>query len=205
MMKVVPRWLSLLRLGLPGALAALLALAGCSSKPLHWDLDHLPGMFPNLRFDFISADTGKPVTEADFRGKVVALYFGYTHCPDICPLTMSDLATALGKLGPLAKDVRIVFISVDPARDTLPILKAYTHAFSPEAIGLRGTMPEVDKVTARYHVAFSYGPKDKDGNYVVNHSSGVYIFDQKGRVELLGSEVDSPEKFAHDLRQLIQH
>lgn len=178
-------------------------LVGCSRKPLQWDLAYIPKVYPDLQFDMVSADTGKPVTAADYRGKIVIAYFGYTNCPDVCPLTMSHLADALAQLGAQAKDVRILFITVDPARDTLPVLKAYTHAFSPQAIGLRGSMSEVRAAAARYHVAFSYGPKDKSGNYVVNHSAGIYVFDRKGHAVLLGSDLSPPDKIAHDLRQLV--
>ena len=197
---------SFLRLLLSAGLAALLALslAGCGKKQ-HWDMSNVSAVLARLHlFDMVSADTGKPVRAADFRGKVVVLYFGYTHCPDVCPLTMSHLATAIDDLGPQGKDVRILFVSVDPARDTLPILKAYTHAFSAQAIGLRGTMAQVVDATKLYHVAFSYGKKDKYGNYVVNHSASIYVFDRQGRSMLIGSDLTRPAAIAHDLRQLLQ-
>jgi protein SCO1/2 len=180
------------------------ALGGCGRKQ-HWDMSDVHMVLADLHlFHMISADTGKPVRAADFRGKVVVLYFGYTHCPDVCPLTMSHLATAIDDLGPQGKDVRILFVSVDPARDTLPILKAYTHAFSAQAIGLRGTMAQVVDATKLYHVAFSYGKKDKYGNYVVNHSASIYVFDRQGKSMLIGSDLTRPAAIAHDLRQLLQ-
>ena len=197
---------SFLRLLLSAGLAALLALsrAGCGKKQ-HWDMSNVSAVLARLHlFDMVSADTGKPVRAADFRGKVVVLYFGYTHCPDVCPLTMSHLATAVGDLGALGKDLRILFVSVDPARDTLPILKAYTQAFSPQAVGIRGTMSQIVAATKLYHVAFSYGEKDKYGNYVVNHSASIYVFDKQGKGILIGSDLTQPKLIAHDLRQLIQ-
>ncbi len=188
------------------ALGLLLSLSvgACGRKALHWDMSNVSDVLANLDlFGMVSADTGKPVHASDFRGKVVVAYFGYTHCPDVCPLTMSHLASAVADLGPLAGDVRILFISVDPARDTLPILKAYTKAFSPQAVGLRGSMSDVIAATKRYHVAFSYGEKDRYGNYVVNHSAAIYVFDKHGKGTLIGSDLTRTEAIAHDLRQLI--
>lgn len=184
---------------------AALPLAGCDRKPLHWDMSNVSDVLSDLRlFDMVSADTGKPVSARDFRGKVVVLYFGYTHCPDVCPLTMSHLASAVSALGPQAKDVRILFVSVDPARDTLPILKAYVQAFSPQAVALRGTLAQAQAMTKLYHVAFSYGAKDAQGNYVVNHSAAIYVFDKQGKGILIGSDLTKPEAITHDLRQLLQ-
>lgn len=186
------------------AVAAAFSLGGCGKKQ-HWDMSNVAMVLADLRlFHMVSADTGKPVSAADFRGKVVVVYFGYTHCPDVCPLTMSHLASAISDLGPLGKEVRILFVTVDPARDTLPILRAYTHAFSSQAIGIRGTMAQVVDATKLYHVAFSYGKKDRYGNYVVNHSASVYVFNQQGQGMLIGSDLTEPKFIAHDLRQLIQ-
>jgi protein SCO1/2 len=184
---------------------AALPLSGCGRKPQHWDMSNVSGVLADLRlFGMVSADTGKPVSAKDFRGKVAVVYFGYTHCPDVCPLTMSHLASAVSALGPRADDVRILFVSVDPARDTLPILKAYVQAFSPQAVALRGTLPEVVAMTKLYHVAFSYGDKDSHGNYVVNHSAAIYVFDKQGKGILIGSDLTKPEAITHDLRQLLQ-
>ena len=190
----------LLRAALAG-FAALFLLGACGKK-LHWDLDDVGSVLPDLQFNLVN-DQGKPVTAADYAGKVVVLYFGYTHCPDVCPLTMSHLADAVQALGAKADDVRILFVSVDPARDTQAILKAYTRAFSPQAVGLTGSMAQIQAVTKRFHVAFNYDQKDASGNYVVNHSAAIYVFDKHGRGKLIGSENSSPAQIAHDLRQLI--
>lgn len=184
------------------ALSLGLVLAGCGKKQ-HWDLDNVGSVLPNLKFD-LTSDTGQKVTAKNFEGKVVVLYFGYTHCPDVCPLTMSHLAEAVKELGPLGKDVQILFVSVDPARDTLPILHAYTQAFSPQAIGLTGTMDQIQAATKRYHVAFDYGKKDKYGNYVVNHSAAIYIFSKSGRGTLIGSDQSPVKSIVHDLKQLVE-
>ena len=185
------------------ALLLALPLGGCGKK-LHWDMSNVSSVLANLHlFGMISADTGRPLHASDLRGKVVVAYFGYTHCPDVCPLTMSHLARAVADLGPDANGVRIVFISVDPDRDSLPVLKAYTHAFSPQAIGVRGTLEQVIEATKLYHVAFSYGKKDQYGNYVVNHSAAIYVFDKNGKGTLIGSDLTPPQQITHDLRQLM--
>ena len=183
------------------ALGLGLMLTGCGKKQ-HWDLDYVATVLPNLKFD-LTSDTGQKVTAKNYEGKVVVLYFGYTHCPDVCPLTMSHLAEAVKELGPQGKDVRILFVSVDPARDTLPVLHAYTQAFSPQAVGLTGTMEQIQDVAKRYHVAFDYGKKDKYGNYVVNHSAAIYIFSKSGRGTLIGSDQSPVKSIVHDLRQLL--
>lgn len=176
-------------------------LAACGQKQ-HWDLDNVSAVLPNLKFD-LTADTGQKVTAADYAGNVVILYFGYTHCPDVCPLTMSHLAEAVKQLGPQGKDVKILMVSVDPARDTLPVLRAYTQAFSPQAVGLTGTPQEIQEVTKRYHVAYQLGKKDKYGNYVVDHSAAIYIFSKDGRGTLIGSDLTPVPFIVHDVKQLL--
>ena len=176
-------------------------LAACGRKQ-HWDLDNVSSVLPALRFDLVD-DSGAKVTAASYAGKAVILYFGYTHCPDVCPQTMSNLAAAVKSLGAQADDVRILFVSVDPARDTLPILRAYTRAFSPQAVGLSGSMAEIQAVAKRFHVAFNYGAKDQYGNYTVNHSAAIYLFDRQGHGMLIGSDQSPPQAIAHDLKQLL--
>lgn len=182
-------------------LAALLVLTACG-RSTQWELDNVGAVLPNLRFQLVD-DAGRAVSAADYAGKVVVLYFGYTHCPDVCPLTLSHLADAVQRLGGRAGDVRVLFVSVDPARDTPRILHAYTRAFSPQAVGLTGSMAGIQELAKRYHVAFNYGRKDSDGNYVVNHSAAIYVFDARGRGRLIGSDKARPAQIAHDLRQLL--
>ena len=111
--------------------------------------------------DFSLPDmNGQQRSMADFRGKVVAMFFGFVQCPDVCPTTMQLMSNVVQQLGPEGKDVRILFVSVDPKRDSNTILRAYTQAFSPNAIGLTGSMKQIDAITRRYRVAFSYGKPD---------------------------------------------
>ena len=181
-------------------LPLLLSLTACGRQQ-HWELDDVGAVLPNLQFRLVD-DGGRPVTAADYAGKVVVLYFGYTHCPDVCPLTLSHVAEAVQRLGDGAGKVRILFVSVDPARDTPAILHAYAQAFSPQAVGLTGSMRDIQEAAKRYHVAFNYGRKAPDGNYVVDHSAAIYVFDARGRGRLIGSDKSSAAQIAHDLRQL---
>ncbi|MBU6404493.1 MAG: SCO family protein [Proteobacteria bacterium] len=179
-----------------------LLLSACSHAPSPWLLTDVRGHLPDLRFHLIN-DLGQPVTGASYRGKAVLLYFGYTHCPDVCPTTLAHLTVVLQNLGPLAQRVRVLFVSVDPKRDTPALLRAYTSAFGPHIIGLTGTPDAIARVAKRYRVAYSYGKPDAAGNYVVNHSAAIFIFDPQGRARLLATEHDSVAQLTHDLHLLL--
>ncbi len=182
-------------------LAAFLALAGCGGGQ-KWETTNIAHLMPNLAFT-LTRDNGEVVHADDFRGKVKMLYLGYTHCPDVCPLTLADIARALHDLGSKARQVRVLFVSVDPHRDTLPVLKKYTAAFGPQFVGLTGTQKQLRALAARYREAYSYGPNYPKGNYVVNHGAAIYVFDKQGRVRLLMTRKDKSSAIAHDLRQLL--
>lgn len=183
--------------------AALGMLAASSfSPPQHWDLTYIGGVMPPLQFTLVG-DDGKAMTAADFAGKVVLLYFGYTHCPDVCPTTLADLAQALRLLGAEANRVSVLFVSVDPKRDTPAVLKSYAAGFAPQVVGLSGSQEQLEALTKRYRVAYSLGNADAYGNYVVYHSSSVFVFDPRGRVRLLAGDSDLPCAIAHDLEQLL--
>jgi protein SCO1/2 len=178
-------------------------LAGCSSKPPQWDLTNVQGHLPDLEFS-LQTDTGHAVTERDYRGKIVLLYFGYTHCPDVCPMTMARLAAAMRELRRAAGDVRILFVSVDPARDKPALLHSYVNAFDPHAVGLLGKSDAIEAMAKRYRVAFEPVQPGVKGNYEVTHSPAVYIFDKSGHARLLAAPNDSVESIVHDIRQLLQ-
>ena len=181
----------------------LVLLAACSHAPLPWQLNDVGGHLPDLQFD-LTSDAGRPVTAADFRGKYVLLYFGYTHCPDVCPLTLVHLHLVMQKLGADADKTRILFVSVDPARDTPAVLRQYVTAFDPHVTGLTGTPAQIAAMAKRYRVAFNAGRRQADGGYEVSHSSGIYIFDRDGRARLIGTSADSADAIAHDLKLLMQ-
>jgi protein SCO1/2 len=184
------------------ALLATLLLAGCGGTPPAWRLTDVSGHLPDLKFQ-LTDDSGHAVDGADYRGKVAILYFGYTHCPDVCPLTLTHLHVVLQRLGPLADKVRILFVSVDPARDTPAIMHTYVNAFDPRAIGLTGSEKQVEAIAKRYRVAFGRGADKGDGNYEVNHSSAIYIFDADGHARLLATPLTSNDDLVHDLHLLL--
>lgn len=196
------------RTKLPALLLLLLLsslLGACQrSEPLPFRLTNISGHMPDLDFK-LTNDLGKAVTGADYRGKVVLLYFGYTHCPDVCPLTMAQLHVVMQRLGPLADNVRILFVSVDPARDTPKVLHAYVKAFDSHAIGLSGTASATEALSKRYRSAFTREPAAADGNYEVSHSSAIYVFDREGKARLLATPSASHDDLVHDLHLLLDN
>lgn len=183
--------------------AASLLLAACHhDEPQPWQLSDISGHMPDLAFQ-LTNDEGKAVTAADYRGKIAVLYFGYTHCPDVCPLTLAHLHVVMQKLGKPADHVRILFVSVDPTRDTPAVMHDYVKAFDPRAVGLTGSATDIEALTKRYRAAFTREPGAADGSYEVSHSSGIYIFDEDGKARLLATPADPQDKIVHDLQLLL--
>ena len=155
--------------------------------------------------DFQLADfNGQPRRLTDFRGKVVAVFFGYTHCPDVCPTTLAELASAVSKLGPDASRVQVLFITADPERDTAAVLKQYVTAFNPTFLGLRGTPEQTAEVAKAFKVLIQKNATDDPNNYTVDHSSGTYVYDTSGRLRLYVSYGQGADVLAHDLEQLFK-
>jgi protein SCO1/2 len=176
-------------------LLALLTLAGCS-KPA-WHMTDISGGMPKLDFRMTSA--GRPVSAQDFRGKVVALYFGYTHCPDVCPATLANLADMLAKVN--SPDVRVLFVTVDPDRDTDAVLAQYAKAFSPQVVGLRGTANQLASLARTYRVAYAV---TKGPPYQVSHSNAVFFFDRDGAARLVTTDTTDTAAMAEDVKRLLQ-
>lgn len=184
------------------AAAGLMLLAACAAQP-QWQLDDVRGHLPDLKFNMTN-DLGQPVTAATYHGKVVLLYFGYTHCPDVCPLTLVHLHTVLQKMGKAADDVRVLFVTVDPARDSVPVLHQYVTAFDPHIVGLTGTQAAIAHLAKRYRAFYQpETPKGKAGDYEVTHSSAIYVFDRKGRARLLATPGSTNDAILHDLDILV--
>jgi protein SCO1 len=171
----------LLRLG--GALGAA-CLAGCGDRQ-RWHALDIAGTLPPLQFQMTRARDQRLVSERDYRGQIVALYFGYTFCPDLCPTTLANLASVLQGMGNEAQRVAVLFVTVDPERDTLPVLASYVRDFAPEIDGLRGTPDQLTALARRYRVAFSVTPGTNDRPYEVDHSSAIYVFDGARSARLL--------------------
>lgn len=184
------------------ALILTTALAACAGNGPSYALKDITGLVPALAFQLTNQD-GQAVTAADYRHEVVLLYFGYTRCPDECPTTLTTLANALHTLGSQASQVRVLFVSVDPSRDTTAVLKRYVSNFGPEFVGLRGDESELTTLSKRYRIAYHYEQPDKYGNYEVDHSSAIFVFDGGGRARLLGQSDNTPQQVASDLRRLL--
>lgn len=148
-------------------------------------------------------DDGKPFTDADLKGKWHLVFFGYTHCPDICPTALNDLSLAFDQLGAEAKQIDIVFISIDPERDTPAVLKSYVQSFSGPIVGLTGTSAEVAAAAKAYQVYYAKHPS-ADGGYDMDHSAVIYLMDPEGRFTATFGPDDTPEKMVARLRTLLR-
>ncbi|WP_249362076.1 SCO family protein [Halomonas sp. ATBC28] len=180
---------------------ALVLLVGCSDQ--RWRTTDISEMMPALDFDLVNED-GVEVDETLYEGKATLLYFGYTHCPDVCPITLAKMATALRRLDADVRDqIQVLFISVDPSRDTPEVMQLYTEAFGPEFIGLTGERADIDAVANRYRVTYDYDEPDAHGNYTVTHTSAVFAFDPQGDAHFMIRDSDTLESIVADLKQLV--
>ncbi|QDC89565.1 SCO family protein [Candidatus Methylopumilus universalis] len=146
---------------------------------------------------------GRIRTLEDFKGKVVVLFFGFTHCPDICPTTLTDLKKTMVLLKDNASAVQVIFITLDPARDTEDVLKKFIPTFNSSFLGLTGTESDIDKVANQLKI---FNKKVNDGSkagYTIDHSAGLYVIDKKGSIKLHISNGQKPEDLASDLAKLI--
>ncbi len=186
-------------------LAGALALGGCDklgSKPPSFQNTDVTGL-PYAQ-DFALVDhTGKPRTLADFKGKVVIMFFGYTQCPDVCPTTMAEMAGVMKELGPKADQVQVLFVTVDPERDTRQLLAQYVPAFDPRFIGLYGDAAATAKVAREFKVFYAKVPGKTPGSYSMDHTAGSYVFDKSGKVRLFLRHGQGAAPIVHDIRQLL--
>jgi protein SCO1 len=182
----------------------IVGLLGCSPKPSFKNVDITGSTaFAN---DFSLLDTnGNIKTMADYKGKVVVLFFGFTQCPDVCPTTLTEMEDALKLLGPKADKVQVIFITVDPERDTASVLAQYVPAFNPRFIGLRpADEAGLEKVAKDFRIYYKKVPGSKPGSYTMDHSAGSYVFDQNGQLRLYIKHAQGPEVLAHDLKAILQ-
>jgi protein SCO1 len=164
----------------------VLALAGCGQqhKLSQQDIDSSHTL-PKLAFTLTDTATARPVTAADFRGDDVLLYFGYTNCPNVCPTTLYDLARMMRQMGKAASRMRVLFVTVDPNRDTPEVLRQYAALFSKQVIGLRGTPAQLAAVAGLYHAAYSVTPASPGHPYAVTHTAAVYAFGPQGKPKFI--------------------
>jgi protein SCO1 len=178
-----------------------LLLAACGDTAPKFQLTDITGA------DFgrdvrLTDHNGKPRTLAEFKGKVVAVFFGYTHCPDVCPVTLSELAAVASELGTDAQRLQVLFITVDPERDTPEVLAKYVPAFNPAFLGLYGDADATARTGKEFKVFFQKQPAP-GGGYSVDHSAGTYIYDTAGRLRLFASYGQGGAKMLGDIRVLL--
>ena len=210
-MKLTLRWIKSVLLA-----AALLGLASCqrstgSADGAEMKLSPVASQFVNsdvtglpYAHDFALTDhNGKARTLADFHGKLVLIFFGYTQCPDVCPTTMTELAQVMKQLGPQADQVQVLFVTLDPARDTQALLANYVPAFDPRFMGLRGDQAATEKVAKEFKIFFQKVPGKSEDSYTIDHTAGSYVFDKAGQVRLFVRNGQGAAPIVHDLGILL--
>lgn len=177
-------------------------LAACEEPRLPSPFHASDVSMPLAGADFRLTDhNGKQRTLADYRGKVVALFFGYTHCPDVCPTTLADLAQAMGMLDKDAGRVQVLFVTVDPERDKPEMLVNYVSAFHPSFLGLYGDAAATQQAAKAFFVAYQKQPTTS--GYNVDHSAGTFLVDPQGRVRLRAPFAQRAAWLADDIRLLL--
>jgi protein SCO1/2 len=152
----------------------------------------------------LTDQNGKARTLADFKGKAVVVFFGYTQCPDVCPTTMTEMAQVMKQLGDLANQVQVLFVTVDPERDTQALLAAYVPNFDARFLGLYGDQAATEKVAKEFKVFYQKVPGKTASSYSVDHTAGSYVFDREGRIRLFLRHGQGAEPIVHDLKILLK-
>lgn len=183
---------------------ALFALSACGEKaaPVAFNNTDVTGLAYGKDFS-LHDHNGKLRTLADFKGKAVVVFFGFTQCPDVCPTTMLEMANVMKALGPDADKVQVLFITVDPERDTAALLSQYVPAFDSRFLGLRGDLAETEKTAKEFKVFYQKVPGKTPGSYTVDHTAGSYVFDPQGRIRLFIRHGQGVEPIVHDLKILL--
>lgn len=189
-----------LRIFVIGLLISL-GLQACN-EPYVWHANDISGAMPDLQFALIGPDENE-VSAESLQGEPVLVFFGFTQCPDVCPTTLTQLKVVINKLGQDADQIKVLLVSVDPARDTPAVMKAYAAGFGPWLLGLTGTEANIDALRNRYGVYSSMQSSDEQGGYNVMHTPAVFVFDEQGKARLLFTDVTDSDAVASDIRQLI--
>lgn len=180
---------------------AVLVLAACSRKPAFRNTDITGASYAN-RIDLPDFD-GRRRSLADFKGKVTTVFFGFAQCPDVCPTTLAEMKSALDSLGSAARDVQVLFVSLDPERDTPELLKSYVMSFDPSFIALSGTPEETARTAKDFKVFFQKVPGKTPGSYTIDHTAGTYVFDRAGRIRLFVRHGQGIAPLVADLKTLL--
>lgn len=182
---------------------SLLGLSGCMPVQEKFNNTDLTGL--DYAKDLSLTDhNGKPRTLADFKGKAVVIFFGYTQCPDVCPTTMVEMAGVMKLLGADADKVQVLFVTLDPERDTQALLSNYVPNFDKRFLGLYGNAEATAKVAKEFKVFYQKVAGKTPGSYTVDHTAGSYVFDPQGRIRLFLRHGQGPEPVAHDLKILLK-
>jgi len=190
-------------LRLLGAALVVLSLVGCGPRQPQFRNTDVTGA--DCCKDFRLTDhTGRTRTLADFRGKAVVMFFGFTQCPDVCPTTMLEMKAVLQQLGTDAPRVQVLFVTVDPERDTRDLLASYVPAFDPGFLGLYGDAEATAKTAREFRVFYQKQAGTTAGSYTVDHTAGSYVFDPKGQVRLFVRHGDGGANLVADLRTLLK-
>ena len=179
----------------------LIFLQSCQ-QAVEWNATKISGAMPDLEFVLTGPD-GESIDAASLNGKPVLLFFGFTNCPGVCPTTLTRLSVLRKQLGSDADSLRVVFVSVDPDRDTPETMKRYTASFGPWLLGLTGAEEDLTRLSEAYGVYAAMESSDSKGNYNVMHSAVVFAFDAKGQAQLLISDLDDGDAIVSDIKQLI--
>ena len=181
-----------------------IVLAACSQKPEFKNVDITGSTAFGKDFSLLDPD-GKTRTLADFKGKVVVMFFGYTQCPDVCPTTLMEMQQVMTLMGPQADKIQVLFVTLDPERDTAAILKQYVPAFDPRFLGLRpADEVALEQVTKDFKIYYKKVPGSSPGSYTMDHTAGSYAFDPDGHLRLYIKHAQGPETLAHDLKELLK-
>lgn len=146
---------------------------------------------------------GKPRQLEDFKGKVVTLFFGYTHCPDVCPTTMADIAAAMKLLGKRSDEVQVLFVTLDPERDTQEVLAKFVPSFDARFLGLYGTLAQTEETAKNFKIFYARQDEAGKSGYTIDHSAGVYVFDKSGKIRVYLKYGQKPDEIANDLQQVL--
>jgi len=186
------------------ALLGALLLAACDAGGPKFKSTDITGADYGTQLS-LTDQSGRPRSLQDFRGKVVVLFFGYTHCPDVCPTTLAEMAQVMKKLGSEADRVQVLFVTVDPERDTPEVLSHYVPAFDPRFLGLYGDAEATRRAAKEFKVFYEVKKGATPGEYTVDHSAGSYVLDTKGRLRLfVGYGRVGADDLASDIRSLLR-
>jgi len=184
-----------------GLLIAVLVACGEPKLPSPFKASEVTAKYAQADFQLLDA-TGQPRSLANYRDKVVVLFFGYTHCPDVCPTTMADMAQVMNQLGGDAEKVQVIFITLDPQRDTRALLAQYPPAFYPTFIGLSGDEKATEQAAKAFDVVYQR-QEGKNGNYTLDHSAGSYLIAPQGKQVLLAPFAQPAADLVHDIKLLL--